>query len=178
MYSRKTVLSLIAVVVVLGMGTAPAQAGDSLSQTTFGSNFFFASPRCPVRDFPTFENIAPIPAVLDTDLFDDALFTCFVDVEKNGKGVNKAKGTWSTELIVRDNNTGMLDSFPIDSGRFKTDGDGFADFDFEIPTAIFADGFESGDVSAWSYTRADFTNKKKADQASVQCGKSASRSND
>ena len=34
--------------------------------------------------------------------------------------------------------------------------DTIEDLDFEIPAPIFADGFESGDVSAWSYSRADF----------------------
>jgi hypothetical protein len=110
-------------------------------------------------------------------LNETAFFQCFVDVNKNDKGVRKTKGTWTTELIVRDNNTGMLETFPIRSGKFKTNSDGQDDFDFEIPTELFADGFESGDVSAWSYTRSDFTNKKKADSASVQCGKAASRSN-
>ena len=39
-----------------------------------------------------------------------------------------------------------------------------ADLDFEIPAPIFADGFESGDVSAWSYTSADFTKKRREGQ--------------
>lgn len=170
---RKTILSLVAVAILFALGTA--YAGDFKSQTTFGSNFFNSSPPCPLRDFPTFENIAPVPSVFDTDIFDDAFFQCFVDVQKKGKGVNKAKGTFETELIVRHNTTGMFEIFPIDSGKFKTNDEGFDSFDFDIPTELFADGFESGDTSAWSYTRADFTNKKKADSAAVQCGKGASR---
>ena len=43
-------------------------------------------------------------------------------------------------------------------------------FDFEIPAPIFADGFESGDVSAWSYTKFEFGQKKKmADTAQARC---------
>ena len=38
------------------------------------------------------------------------------------------------------------------------------ELDFEIPAPIFADGFESGDVSAWSYTSADFTEKRREGQ--------------
>ena len=38
-------------------------------------------------------------------------------------------------------------------------GDSLDDLEFEIPAPIFADGFESGDVSAWSYTRVDEVKK-------------------
>lgn len=178
MRSRKVIVP-VACLMALAAFLAPrgGRAGDRFSQTTFGSNFFSSSPRCPVNQFPTFEAIAPVPSVFDFDANPDAIFTCLVDVQKNGKGVNRAKGTFETELIVRDNITGMLETFGIDSGKFKTDSNGQDAFDFEIPAAIFADGFESGDVSAWSYTRADFTNKKKATNASVQCGKSASKNN-
>ncbi len=153
-----------------------AWAGDFFFQATIGSNFFDTSPPCRINEFPTFEMITPVPAIFDPSAHDSASFLCIVDVEKNQKGVKKAKGVWETEVVMRDNRTGQIDTLFIDSGKFKTDSDGSDDFDFEIPTPIFADGFESGDVSAWSYTRVNFTNKKKADSASVQCGKSASRS--
>jgi len=174
----RKVVSTVTLLVVLSALAAPAatHAGDSFSQTRFGSDFFQVSPPCPVKQFPTFETIAPVPAIFDTDVLSSAVFQCFVDVSKNNRGRKKAKGTWTTELIVRDNNTGELETFDIASGRFKTDSNGQDEFDFEIPAPIFADGFESGDVSAWSYTRSDFTNKKKADRAIVQCGKAASRS--
>lgn len=56
-----------------------------------------------------------------------------------------------------DRRTGVAEVFSVKKGRFNTDAEGLAEFDFEIPAPIFADGFESGDVSAWSYTRADFS---------------------
>lgn len=177
MRPRIAVLPLVAVLILLGLGTAPTHAGDFFTQTRFGSDFFSASPPCPVRDIPTFETIAPVPSIFDTNLNSTAFFQCFVQVERNEKPVKKAKGTFETELIIRHNDTGMLEVFPIMSGKFKTDSDGRDEFDFDIPTELFADGFESGDVSAWAYTRSDFTSKKKADNAWVQCGKGASRQN-
>ncbi len=78
---------------------------------------------------------------------------------------------------MRDNNTGEIESFPAGSGRFRTNRDGISSFDFDLPAELFADGFESGDVSAWSYTRTDFTNRKRGSQGQVNCGTSSSRSN-
>ncbi len=75
-----------------------------------------------------------------------------------------------------DNTTGFFDSFRLGDGKFKTGSDGFDSLEFEIPAPIFADGFESGDVSAWSYTRADFSNKKKADSAGLSCDIGSSKS--
>lgn len=173
----KAVLALAAVVVLLGLSTAPAQAGESLFQTTFGNDFFNTDPPCPARNIPTFEAIAPIPSIFDP--FEDDLVPVFCQIGafKKGNGVNKLKGTYTSELVVVDNTTGLTQMFPIDSGKFQTDENGFDNFDFEIPTELFADGFESGDVSAWSYTRSDFTKKKKADNARLQCNTSSSRSN-
>lgn len=90
--------------------------------------------------------------------------------------VKNAKGDFVAELIRQDNRTGMGAVVDSTSGRFKTDSEGFGTFDFDFPSEIFADGFESGDVSAWSYTRTDFRNRKKADSVSAQCVKGASSS--
>ena len=117
---------------------------------------------------------SPRQAMTDQDIV--PIF-CQARADRGQNGVKKVKGDWESELVVRDNNTGQFESFPVGSGTFKSNREGIAEFDFESPTELFADGFESGDVSAWSYTRADFTNKKKADNAQVQCGKGASRGN-
>ncbi len=156
--------------------TSHAMAGDFLSQSGIGATFFNASPPCPAKRMPTFESVVPIPGLFDPFDLQFANFACFVDVREGGEGVKGVKGKYTTQLIVRDNNTGDLDTFDIDSGTFKTNRDGQDVFDFDIPAEIFADGFESGDVSAWSYTRSDFTNKKKVESTAVQCVKSASRS--
>lgn len=160
----------------LAFGPATAQAGEILSQSNFGSSFFSASPPCPVKKFPTFESVAPIPAIVDPFAQDLVPIFCQIRVSREGEGVKKAKGNFFSEVVIRDNDTGELEAFPVGSGSFRTNKDGFAGIDFEIPTDIFADGFESGDVSAWSYTRADFSNRKRADNTSMQCGKSSSSS--
>jgi hypothetical protein len=154
---------------VLVLAPAAATAGDSGFQAGFGGNFFETSPPCPFKEFPTFESIAPIPAIIDP--FDQDLIPlfCQIRVKKNGNPVAKAKGTFESTLFVLDNNTGEFETFGLGSGKFKTNSDGFDEFDFEIPAPIFADGFESGDVSAWSYTRAEGTKKKKVEAAQLDC---------
>ena len=42
-----------------------AWAGDFFSQATIGSNLFDTSPPCPVKEFPTFEVLVPVPAIFD-----------------------------------------------------------------------------------------------------------------
>ena len=141
--------------------TTAGEAGENKTQFTLGSNFFNISPPCPVNQLPTFESIAPVPAIFDPLEQDLVSFFCDIQVTRNGNGVGNAKGRYTSEVVVRDNNTGQFQSFPVDNGRFKTDSSGRGGFDFKIPTDVFVDGFESGDVSAWSYTRADFSNRKR-----------------
>jgi hypothetical protein len=176
MKSRRIPLALGAFTMLWTL-VAPVQAGDQTFQTNIGAAFQQSSPPCRANEFPPFESLVPIPNVIDPFAQQMVFFSCFVDARKNGNGVKKVKGVFETDLIVLDNLTGETDRFPVGSGKFKTNSDGQALFDFEFPTEIFADGFESGDVSAWSYTRTDFTNKKKVDNAGLQCGKSASRQN-
>lgn len=171
MVTAVTVLTLLSTLAVT------AWAGDNKSQSTFGSSFFFASPPCPVNQFPTLETIAPVPAIIDPFEQDFIPMFCQIEVERGENPVKRVKGTYETELIVRDNSSGEIESFPVKSGRFKTNSQGRAGFDFELPAELFADGFESGDVSAWSYTRTDFANRKRGNNAAVSCGASSSRSN-
>lgn len=177
MNPRKILIPAALSLGLLVLGAPAVDAGDIRSQSASGNTFFNASPPCPVKQFPTFESIAPIPGIVDPFEDDVIPFFCQIRVDKRPNVPRKnAKGMYTTEVVVRNNNTGSVQSFPVDSGRFKTNANGFDSFDFEIPTEIFADGFESGDVSAWSYTRADFTNKKKASGGSLNCGTSTSKS--
>lgn len=176
MRSTKSITTLSAGI-VLALFCGNTQAGDFSSQFNDGKATFFASPPCPVKQFPTFESIVPVPNIVDPFQQDLIPMFCQVEVTREGKGVKKAKGTFETELVVIDNNTGEAESFPIGSGKFKTNSLGRDSFDFDLPAELFADGFESGDVSAWSYTRTDFTNKKKGNQANVSCGSGSSSSN-
>lgn len=164
------------VLVLLPMLAVAGSAGDSKAQFGAGASFFTVSPACPARQFPTFEAIVPVPAIFDPFNQDLARILCQVQVKREGKGVKRVKGKYESELIVRDNNTNDLDAFRTGSGVWRTDKEGRARFAIEIPAEIFADGFESGDVSAWSYIRTDLTNKKRGDTATVQCDTGTSRS--
>ena len=167
-------LVLAAAAVILA-SAAVLNAGDSVFQSTLGDSFFSSNKPCKAGDIPPLEVLAPVPAIVDP--FEDDIIPvfCQLSVEKNGRGVNRAKADFTSELIVRDNNTGMFEVFPLDSGKLTTNSDGIDSFDFEIPAPLFADGFESGDVSAWSYTRVERT-KKKSKQDKVACHTGSSSS--
>ncbi len=168
-------IALITLALLPGLA-ATGWAGDSKSQFSAAGSAVFVSPPCPAKQFPTFESIVPVPRFIDPFEQDLIPFFCEVLVGNEGKGVKKVKGKYEVDLVVVDNKTGMAESFSVGGGKFRTKSDGSALFDFDLPSELFADGFESGDVSAWSYTRTDFTNRKSADGAQVQCGTSASRS--
>ena len=173
-HPRRVFVSVLTLVLFAGA----AGAGDSVSQSTFGANFFSSSTPCKAKDLPDLEVIAPVPAIVDP--FEDDIIPVFCNVwaQKKGNPVNNFRADFTSELVVVDHNTGMAEVFDIDSGSFKTNSDGFANLEFELPAPIFADGFESGDVSAWSYTRIDPKKKKRVTDVSVECGKNASRSNE
>ncbi len=132
--------------VLLPLVAATGWAGDFKSQSSIGANFFNVSPACPAKEFPTFESIVPVPGFIDPFAQDLIPLFCEVQVAREGKGVKGVKGKFESELIVRDNNTGETESFPVGSGRFRTNRDGVSSFDFDLPAEIFADVFDSGDV--------------------------------
>ncbi len=153
-----------------------SEAGDNAFIDNFGGSFFSADKPCPLKQFPTFESIIPVPSFVDPFEQDLIPVFCQLQVENKGKPKKGARGRYTSELRVFDNNTGEFESFPVGSGKFKTNSSGTAVFDFDLPAEIFADGFESGDVSAWSYTRTDFTRKKgtfAAQSCDIGSGKSS-----
>lgn len=173
MTQRNATLVILGLAMLLGAGSGPAaHAGDVLSQSIQGLNFFGTSSACPAKKAPTMETVAPLPAILDPALVPIIKFQCSVQPFVGTDPVKKVRGKYTIELLVRDNETGAFKSFELDSGRFKTNKQGQAGFETEIETEIFADGFESGDVSAWGYTRTNFTNGKKVESSFVECSSS------
>ncbi|MFQ5528408.1 MAG: hypothetical protein ACE5GX_19415 [Thermoanaerobaculia bacterium] len=156
--------------------TGNAWAGDFVSQGNFGDSLVTASTPHPVKEFPTFESIVHVPRIFDPLQQDFLAIFCDVKVTKQGEGVKKVKGTYMSELFVFDNDSETVEISPLGSGKFKTDGNGFDNFALDVPVPLFIDGFESGDTSAWTYTRVEFTNKKKSAFASVSCVKAAGSS--
>ena len=164
--TRRSLAVLTALALALPV---PLGASDIKTQSNVGSSVFVVSPPHPAKQLPTFEVVTPIPEIVDLAVQDFVPISCRVHVEKAGNGLKGIKGSYTSHLIVRDNMTGELDAFPVDSGGFKTNKRGIATFALDMPTQLFADGFESGDVSAWSYTRGNFKKRKRVDNASVQC---------
>lgn len=156
-------------------------------QRNVGDSFIQLEGLFGLREFPSWEVVVPLPSIDDLAenggqgvgarrLGNDIIpLSCQIEVLKRGKPVNKAKGTFESTLFVLDNNTGTFEAFDLGSKKFRTNSDGIDSVDFEIPASIFADGFESGDVSAWSHTRATSNKKKKADQGELLCAASVSK---
>lgn len=172
-HSHRLAVSAVAILGLLSFD-AIAGAGEGGFQSNLGDSFFQTQTPCKLKKFPTFETITPIPNIVDP--FDQDFVPVFCQLRAtNGEDVvKKAKGRWESNLFVLDHATGEFDSFPVASGTFNSGSSGIAQFEFDIPTEIFSDGFESGDVSAWSYTETDFT-KKKGDRAEVLCNTGGSK---
>ncbi len=166
--------STLVLLLLLAFAAHGLQAGDSGSQDNFAGSFFTTSSPSPLKQFPTFESINPVPAIIDPFHQDIILVLCQVSAEKHGQPVKGARGKFKSELYVLDNTSGTFATFDVGSGKFKTNSHGFDRFEFDLPPEFFADGFESGDVSAWSYTRTDFTSKK-GTHAIVICDTLASK---
>ena len=164
----RVTLAMLAVLLM----TPAVQAGDDPLSINFGGNAFFPSSPCPAKRVPTFEAVVPVPSFESfVNPFEEGDFRIFCQVNtlRKGKGAKKVKGNWQAELVILDNVTGDVDRVFVQSGFFTTKKTGTDDFDFDLPDELFADGFESGDVSAWSYTRTNFTNQKRVDSARLTC---------
>lgn len=155
-----------------------AWAGDAQEQLNVGLSFASARPPCPVNQFPTLESLVAVPMVTDPFEIEERFIPmfCQVQVDRNGQPVERAKGKFETFLLLLDHVTGSFSQRRIDRGKFATSSQGSDSFEFDLPAELFADGFESGDVSAWSYTRTDFRNRKGATDAVLNCSARGSRS--
>ena len=146
----------------------PASNGD-VRLISAGEAAFLADGAGPVREFAALETVAVVPSTFDPFAHETISLSCIALVKSGDKGVRSAKGSYSSDLVVFDHRAGVSEAFPLASGRVKTDADGTSFFAVAIPTALFADGFASGDVSAWVATRADFSNRKKGDRVLMGC---------
>lgn len=126
-----------------------------------------------VRKFPELIATQPIPPTVDVSTIETWPLGCQTNVrrdsESGGVGVKGAKMKFGATLYVLDTQMGTFEAFDLGSKKAKSDADGFAGATFEIPAAIFADGFESGDTLAWAVARLNFRGSKKAHGASLAC---------
>ena len=128
-------------------------------------------PRKP-KKFPTFEVLVPLSPLLDPFEVDSIVVGSGWEVFRGGEAVAKAVAKYVIDLVVLDHTLGTFEVFSIGEGKTKTSPqEGRDDFGFDIPTALFADGFESGDISAWVRFRASI--KKKNDETLFSCGQGA-----
>ena len=85
----------------------------------------------------------------------------------------RARGIWSSAVYVLDHPSMTFTMFPIDSSKFTTRKDGGYSFTPVIPpavaSAIFTEGFESGDTSAWIVTEARLTKGRKINWGYLAC---------
>ncbi|MCP4200844.1 MAG: hypothetical protein GY769_02790 [bacterium] len=151
------------------MSPAAALAADSGFANNNGASVFFSDEPSLLRKFPTLESVVPVPSIADVSGRTVIPISCRVRAEDSGGPVKGARGTYRAELLVLDRGTGMSEIFPLKSGTFRTKTNGVSRFKIEIPTAIFAGGFESGGVSAWSYARTAFKKKTKGTFGALDC---------
>ena len=121
---------------------------------------FDVDPARKPKKFPDLRVTVELPSIFDPGEV-DSLFCKFQAqelVDDSLPGVPKVRGRWRSVLQVLDPMTSTFETVKIDSGKFKTGETGVDVFLFGIPTDLFPDGFESGDVSVWWST--EFEPKK------------------
>lgn len=162
------VVPIFLVVIALGvmMGPPPARSESQLSSQ--GDTFFFTTAARPLADFPPLESVVPMPQNINPMNRKKVHEYCSVQVAKRGDPVPSGKGSYVATLVVMDRATKTFTSTTLSSGKIRTGSEGVALFDFIIPTELFASGFKSGDISAWSYARLEFR-KRKATYAMLSC---------
>ncbi len=78
------------------------------------------------------------------------------------KPIKGASAVWETALYILDHSSSSFEVLDVADGTLKTNEFGSAFMNIPVPpdiaAAIFTDGFESGDVTAWFVT--DFRPKK------------------
>ena len=132
-----------------------------------------------VRKFPELTAIQPIPPTVEASAIEAWSVGCgtFVrqDDEAGFSGVKRAKVTHQATLYTLDIEDGTFEAFDLGSKTVKSDADGNVGSLFEIPAALFADGFESGDTLVWVVATARFKGGKKANGANLACATSHDR---
>ena len=161
-----------ALIVALGVApSAPGFAANTVLDNRGDTTFFAETPRL-LANFPTLESLVPMPLNINPFNRKRVQQSCAVQVYKRTSPVKGAKGTFSGKLVVMDNSKATFKTVDLASGKFRTDADGNATFEYDIATKLFAEGFKSGSISAWSYARIDFA-KRKGSWALLRCGVTA-----
>jgi len=172
-YKRPLWTSVLAFA-VLAVSPATEVAANGGVANNNGASVFFSNDASLLKKFPSLESVVPVPSIANPTAQKVITISCRIGAEDGGAPLKGARGNYRAELVVIDRGTGMSDVFPLQSGPFRTKRNGVARFRFDIPSAIFSDGFESGDVSAWSYARTDFK-KGKGNFGALDCDATATK---
>ena len=139
-----------------------------------GDTSFFSGEVRPLANFPPLESVVPMPLNINPFNRKRVRQSCTVQVVRRNAPLKSARGEYEAHLVLMDNKAGTFESFELSTGKLRTDPDGEARLEFDIPTDLFAEGFKSGTVSAWSHTRLELT-KRKGSFAFLRCGLSAKK---
>jgi len=167
---------LVSALLVFGV-IVLAESHEAVAQPAYLANGFAEyhdNSRVKVRRFPDLIAIQPIPSTVDPFAIETWPLSCItfvrLDDETGGfSGVKGAKVTHEATLYTLNSQEGTFQAFDLGSKKIKSDAGGRVHSFFEIPAALFADGFESGDTIAWVVATARFKGGRKANGASLGC---------
>lgn len=168
---RAVFLAIVIVVAAVSTVSAPAFGAQTVLDNNGDTSFFTPTPR-PLANFPAFESLVPMPLNINPFNRNRVQQNCVVQAVKKAAPIKGAKGVFAGKLVVMDNSTGTFETVVLASGKFKTNSDGLAVFSYDIATDLFAKGFKSGSISAWSYARVEFA-KRKATYGLLHCSVTA-----
>lgn len=143
-------------VVLLTSLTGPATARVGSNQG--GYTHFEGSKLVKPKKVGTLRSVVEIPA--ETDQSRPFEYRCIYSALDGVTAAQfvKVKARYRTEAWILDHRAGTFEIHEVDSGTFVTPPGGFVSLRFTVPAAvrnaIFADGFESGDLSVFLVTRA------------------------
>ncbi len=160
-------LGLLAVLV----SESPA-AGERFMVNS-GTVFFYSNPALETDRIPNWVLMFEIPSTLDTTAEVQEVF-CALNAEKvvgddERRGVRRVLARWTSRLHVLDPSTSQVTVTKIASGRVQTNAEGRGEFTFDIPTELFADGFASGGVSAWTSVTFDLKRNRQSMDSRAEC---------
>lgn len=167
-------LPWVAVAIAIVLLAPTTASADFRSQN--GNTFASTDKLTKARQFDELASSIMIPAdfgaITPFELFCTIATTVRLEGEFPGTGVKKIRAKWDADVLLLDHRDGSARRLDVADGVFKT-GE-FGDFfTLAVPdavtSAIFTDGFESGNVSALLVTRVEITRGKRINFGSLQC---------
>ena len=174
---RKRPWSLVRLAVLFAgamLVIVPAREVEAGILDSRGDTSFFSGEVRPLADFPALESVVPMPLNINPFNRRRVRQSCTVQVVRRNAPLKSARGEYVSHLVLMDHRAGTFKSIELSAGKLKTDPGGEARLEFDIATDLFAEGFKSGNVSAWSHTRLEFI-KRKGSFAFLRCAVTAKK---